>query len=121
MKLYDNSFILIPKRKFCTITRMSKSLYANKETYSRILEWGQNTSDEWYHPISRSQYQSLTTVKEGDTIEFALDDVSSEVQVLEVGKIYEYPLLRHINGEFKINHLLVDRVIRVKRLSNNTP
>lgn len=100
---------------------MSGKLYATKESYSRILEWGQNNSDEWYHPISRSQYQSLTSVNEGDTIEFYLDGVCTPVQVLEVGKIYEYPLLRHINGEFRIYNLMVDRVFRVKRLSNNNP
>lgn len=88
------------------------TLYATKESYSRILEWGQNTSEEWYHPVSRSQFQSLSSIKEGDIIEFVLDGLSKGVQVLEVGKIYDYPLLKHVNGDFKVG-FLVDRVVRV--------
>lgn len=90
-------------------------LYATQESYSRILEWGQNTTDDWYHPVSRSQFQNLISLKEGDIIEFSLDGVSREVQVVEIGTIYGYPLLKHINGDFNIS-LLVDRVIRVKRV-----
>jgi len=96
------------------MTRMS-ILYATQESYSRILEWGQNTTDDWYHPVSRSQFQNLISLKEGDIIEFSLDGVSREVQVVEIGTIYGYPLLKHINGDFNIS-LLVDRVIRVKRV-----
>jgi len=88
------------------------TLYATKESYPRILEWGQNTSEEWYHPVSRSQFQSLSSIKEGDIIEFVLDSVSKDVQVLEIGNIYDYPLLKHVNGDFKVG-FLVDRVIRV--------
>lgn len=90
-------------------------LYATKESYSRILEWGQNTTDDWYHPVSRSEFQKLISLKEGDIIEFSLDGVSKEVQVVEIGTIYGYPLLKHINGDFNIS-LRVDRVIRVKRV-----
>ncbi len=89
-------------------------LYATKESYSRILEWGQNTPEEWYHPLSRSQFQVLSSIHKGDVIEFVLDGVSKEVQVLEIGTFYDYPLLKHVNGDFKISDLLVERVVRVK-------
>lgn len=88
------------------------TLYATKESYSRILEWGVNTSEEWYHPVSRSQFQRLSSVKQGDIIEFVLDGLSKGVQVLEIGNIYDYYLLKHTNGDFKVG-FLVDRVIRV--------
>lgn len=91
-----------------------RTLYATKESYSRILEWGQNTYQEWYHPVSRSQFQNLSSLKAGDLIEFVLDGVSNGVQVLEVGTLYDYPLLKHVNGDFKVD-LLVERVVRVKR------
>ena len=91
------------------------TLYATKESYSRILEWGQNTSEDWYHPVSRSQFQSISSIKEGDVIDFVLDGLSNVVQVLEVGKIYDYYLVKHVNGDFKV-HFLVDRVVRVKRV-----
>ena len=92
-----------------------RTLYATKESYSRILEWGQNTCQEWYHPVSRSQFQNLSSLKAGDLIEFVLDGVSNGVQVLEVGTLYDYPLLKHVNGDFKVD-LLVERVVRVKRV-----
>ena len=106
----------MPKRPFYTYTRMPSTLYVTKESYSRILEWGQNTSEEWYHPVSRSQFQILSSIHEGDIIECVIDGLSKGVQVLEIGTIYGYPLLKHVNGDFKISDLLVDRVIHVKRV-----
>jgi len=97
---------------------MSNTLYASAETYSKILAWGEglNTSDEWYHPISRHQFaQGLTSLKVGDTIPFILDGVSTLVRVLDIGTIYDYPKMRHVNGDFHIPTLVVDRVIRVRR------
>lgn len=105
----------MPKRSLYTTTIMSRALYASKEEYANILEWGQNSSDEWYHPVSRSQFtKGLASVKAGDTIEFILDGISKEVQVVEIGNIYDYPLLKHINGEFSLSGMRADRVIRVK-------
>jgi hypothetical protein len=109
--------IHMPKHNRYTFTIMASALYINRDDYGRILEWGQNSSDEWYHPVSRSQFtQGLHLVKAGDIIEFILDGVSSNVQVVEVGTIYEYPLLRHANGDFNLTHMRADRVIRVKRV-----
>lgn len=109
--------IHVPKRSLYTTTIMSRALYASKEEYANILEWGQNSSDEWYHPVSRSQFtKGLASVKAGDTIEFILDGISKEVQVVEIGNIYDYPLLKHINGEFSLSGMRADRVIRVKRI-----
>ena len=96
---------------------MPPTLYATNDEYAQILQWGKNTSDEWYHPVSRSQFaQGLNSVNAGDTIKFALDGVSKNVQVVEIGHIYDYPLLRHVNGEFHLMNMRVDRVIRVKRI-----
>ena len=107
----------MPKRSLYTMTIMSRALYATKEEYERILEWGQNSSDEWHHPVSRSQFtKGLTSIKAGDTIEFILDGVSSGVQVVEIGNIYDYPLLKHVNGDFSLTGMRADRVIRVKRI-----
>lgn len=104
--------VKMPNCNYYTITRMP-TLYATKESYSRILEWGQNTSEEWYHPVSRSQFQSLSSVKQGDIIEFVLDGVPKDIQVLEVGKMCEYYLLKHVNGDFKMPDTFVENVIRV--------
>ena len=107
----------MPKHILYTFTIMASALYTNKDDYAHILEWGQNSSDEWYHPVSRSQFtQGLHLVKAGDVIEFILDGVSSNVQVVEVGTIYEYPLLKHANGDFNIMTMRVDRVIHIKRV-----
>jgi hypothetical protein len=96
---------------------MPPFLCATKETYAHILAWGENNSNEWYHPVSRPQFaQGLSTLQTGDTIEFFLDGVSSKVQILNVGEIYDYPLLKHINGEFNLSNMYVDRVIHVKRI-----
>lgn len=96
---------------------MPPTLYASNDEYAQILQWGKNSSDEWYHPVSRSQFtQGLYLVNEGDTIEFVLNGVSNNVQVVEVGHIYDYPLFKHINGEFNLMNMRVDRVIRVKRI-----
>ena len=107
----------MPKHILYTSTIMPGALYATNDTYTRILEWGQNSFDEWYHPVSRSEFaNSLYLVNAGDTIEFILDGVSIRVQVLEIGEIYDYPLLKHVNGEFNLTHMRADRVIRIKRV-----
>lgn len=107
----------MPKRSLYKTTIMSMALYASKEEYANILEWGQNSSDEWYHPVSRSQFtKGLASIKAGNTIEFILDGVLTGVQVVEVGNIYDYPLLKHVNGEFSLSGMRADRVIRVKRI-----
>ena len=90
------------------------ALYATAETYACILEWGQNNSSEWYHPVSRAQFTGLHPIKAGDIIEFVLDGVSKPIEVLEVGEIYEYPLLKHKNGEFNLSEMRADRVVRVR-------
>ena len=96
---------------------MSNTLYASAETYKKILAWGQNTSDEWYHPVARHQFaQGLTGVKVGDTITFNLDGLFQPVEVLDIGTIYGFSKMKHVNGDFHISTLLVDRVIRVKRV-----
>jgi hypothetical protein len=107
----------MPKYILYTAYIMPQALYATKESYDHILKWGQNSADEWYHPVSRRQFaEGLHSVNVGDQIEFVLDGVTRGVQVLEVGTIYDYPLLKHVNGDFNISNLLVDRVIRVKSL-----
>lgn len=94
------------------------ALYATTETYASILAWGQNNSTEWYHPVSRAQFTGLSGMKVGDTVEFILDGVSKPVQVLEIGEIYEYPLLKHKNGEFTLSEMRADRVVRVRAVAS---
>ena len=94
---------------------MPAILQATKESYSKILAWGENNMNEWYHPVSRAQFaQGLSSLNPGDSVEFVLEGVSRTVQVVSVGKIYEYPLMRHVNGDFPISSLHVDRVILVR-------
>jgi len=77
--------IHMPKHTLYIFTIMASALYTTRDDYTSILEWGQNSSDEWYHPVSRSQFtQGLHLVKAGDVIEFILDGVSSNVQLVEV-------------------------------------
>jgi uncharacterized protein YkvS len=95
------------------------TLYATKETYAQILDWGENNYTSWYHPVSRAEFtRYLKTLKVGDIIEFIVKDgLSTGVEVIEVGEIYDYPKQKHKYGDFKINGLIVDRLIRVKRVS----
>ena len=96
---------------------MPAVLYTTKEKYEHILSWGENSLEEWYHPVSRSQFTNgLSSVKAGDTLDFSLDGIEKKVQVVEVGNIYDYHLLKHKHGDFHISDLLVERVIRVKLL-----
>ena len=94
---------------------MCAKLYANKESYAKILTWGKNNMNEWYHPVSRAQFaQGLGSLNPGDLVDFVLEGVSQKVQVVSIGKIYDYPLMRHVNGDFPISTLHVDRVILVR-------
>ena len=94
---------------------MPAILQATKESYSKILAWGDNNTNEWYHPVSRAQFaQGLSSLNPGDSVEFVLEGVSRSVEVVSICNIYEYPLLRHVNGDFQISSLYVERVIRVK-------
>ena len=105
---------LMPKHSLYIPRIMANTLYATKENYERILEWGQNTSEQWYHPVSRGQFQKLHTVKAGDIIEFMYDGLCRGVKVLEVGEVYDYPAMKKVNGDFKIPEMRVERVILVK-------
>ena len=115
--LEDFNETIMPKRVLFRIHIMPNTLYADSDEYKKILAWGQNTSDEWYHPVSRHQFaKGLTEIKVGDLIPFSIDGLSQPVEVLEIVRIYDYPKMRHVNGDFHISTLLVDRVIRVKRV-----
>lgn len=92
------------------------TLYASKEAYKRILEWGDNNSNTWWHPVSRSDYTYLHTIKVGDIIECRIDGLSKGVQVLNICEVHMYPALKSLNGEFKLFNMRVDRVIRVKSM-----
>lgn len=105
---------ITPKHRIYIPRIMEKTLYATKENYERILEWGTNTTEQWYHPISRGQFQKLHTVKAGDIIEFMYDGLSRGVQVLDVGEVYDYPGMKNIYGDFKIPEMRVERVMLVK-------
>ena len=115
--LEDFNESIMPKRVLFTVHIMPNTLYADSERYKKIMAWGQNNSDEWYHPVARHEFaRGLTTLKVGDTIPFKLDDISQPVKVLDIGTIYDFPKLRHANGDFHISSLLVDRVILVRRV-----
>jgi uncharacterized protein YkvS len=105
---------ITPKHSIYIPKIMAKTLYATKEGYEKILQWGQNTTEQWYHPVSRGQFQALHTVKVGDIIEFIYDGLSRGVEVLEIGEVYDYPAMKNINGDFKIPEMRVERVILVK-------
>lgn len=105
---------ITPKYRIHIPRIMPNTLYATKENYARILEWGQNTAEKWYHPVSRAQFQKIHTVKVGDVIEFNYDGLSRGVKVLEIGEVYDYPIMKHVNGEFKIPEIRVERTILVK-------
>jgi len=93
---------------------MPRTLYSTKDTFAKILAWGQNTVNEWYHPVSRSEFTRLHSVKAGDVIDCMVDGLSIEVKVEKVGKIHEYPLFKHVHGDF--SDLRADRLIQVKRM-----
>ena len=92
---------------------MPRTLYSTKDSFSKILSWGQNTINEWYHPVSRSEFTGLSSVKAGDVIQHIIDGVSNDVKVITVGEIFEYPRMKHIHGDFGTR---ADRVILVTRI-----
>lgn len=115
--LEDIEMTLMSKAILYKVHRMPNTLYANSEAYKAILAWGQNCSDEWCHPVSRHQFaEGLSTLAAGDTIPFELDGISQPVKVLSIGTIYDYSKMKSLNGDFQISTLLVDRVIRVRRV-----
>jgi hypothetical protein len=92
---------------------MPRTLYSTKDAFKKILAWGQNTVNEWYHPVSRSEFTGLSSVKAGDVIDCVVDGVSTGTKVVRVGEIHEYPLLKHVYGDFGDR---ADRVIRLTRI-----
>jgi len=93
---------------------MPRTLYSTKDAFKKILAWGQNTLDQWYHPVSRPEFTGLSSVKAGDVIQCVVDGMSNDVKIVKIGEIYEYPLLKHLNGDF--DHMRADRVILVTRV-----
>lgn len=92
---------------------MPRTLYSTKDSFKKILAWGQNTVDQWYHPVSRPDFTQLHSVKAGDVIQHIIDGVSNDVKIITVGEIYEYPLMKHIHGDFGMR---ADRLILVSRI-----
>lgn len=105
-----------PKLSFYTPSRMPRTLYSTKDAFKKILAWGQNTVDQWYHPVSRPEFTALSSqsgqrLSAGDVIQHVVDGVSNDVKVgLGEG---EYPRMKHVHGEFGMRS---DRVILVKRV-----
>ena len=93
---------------------MPNTLYATKESYARILEWGENNSQFWWHPVSRSDFTHLHTLRVGDIIDCIIDEVSKKVEVLRICEVHEYAALKSLNGDFNIFNMRVDRAIYVK-------
>jgi hypothetical protein len=92
---------------------MPRTLYSTKDAFKKILAWGQNTVDQWYHPVSRPDFTGLISVKSGDVIQHVVDGVSTGVKVEKVGKIYEYPPMKHLHGDIGMQ---ADRLILVSRI-----
>ena len=92
---------------------MPRTLYSTKDAFKKILAWGQNTVDQWYHPVSRSEFTGLHSVKAGDAIDCIVDGVSTGAKVVRVGEIHEYPQLKHVHGDFGTR---ADRVIHLTRI-----
>ena len=96
---------------------MNPILYADNETYEKILAWGDNNRDEWYHPLSRSDLtRGFNTLKAGDYIDFILDGVSSKVQVVSSISSSVYGKLKHVRGEFSLCSMKVSVVLCVRRV-----
>lgn len=95
---------------------MPLKLYADNETYQSILGWGENNSNEWYHPISRSELtQGFHTLNAGDRIEFILDGVSHEVEVVKKVDRSEYGRLKYVRGELSVSSKKVEVVICLRK------
>jgi hypothetical protein len=93
------------------------SLSADTKTYNAILAWGQNTLNDWFHPVTRGEFvQGLESVKVGDIIQFILDGTARPVQVVSTGANYEYSHLKHLYGDVDLQQRF-ERVIRVKLLA----
>ncbi len=97
---------------------MPRTLYSTKDAFKKILAWGQNTVDQWYHPVSRPEFTALSSqsgqrLSAGDVIQHVVDGVSTGVKVEKVGEIYEYPRMKHVYGDFGTR---ADRVILVTRI-----
>lgn len=93
------------------------SLFADTETYSAILAWGQNTASDWFHPVTRGEFvQGLESVKVGDIIQFVLNGTAMSVEVVSTGANYEYSHLKHLYGDVNLP-LRFERVFRVRAVS----
>lgn len=92
---------------------MPRTLYSTKDSFKKILAWGQNTVNEWYHPVSRTDFTQLHSVKAGDVIQHIIDGMSNDVKVINVGEIFEYPHMKHVHGDFGTR---ADRLILVSRI-----
>jgi hypothetical protein len=94
---------------------MHPSLSADAATYKAIMAWGNNTADAWYHPVTRAEFTGLGSLRAGDTIDFILDGVSQPVQVVNIGAIYNFPLMKQLYGEVNVP-VKFDRYIYVRKV-----
>jgi len=101
---------------------MSQVLFVNDESWSRIMDWGQNSPNDWYHPITNRQFEErgFGNSKVNDIIPLNLGPGKgyTKVQIISLGA-NDYTHLRKVYGDFEIPRNIipsVDRVIRVRRV-----
>ena len=106
-----------PPPKSCPTTQMP-NMFADDSFYPRVMRWGQNHEDDWWQPITTSQFAEygFETAKIGDRATFWLNDDSYEVVIVGMVDKKGYQELAKVYGEFQMRDWQIDHLIRMRTI-----
>lgn len=63
----------------------SPILFADTQSYSHIMQYGQNHPSDWWHPVTEGQFTKygFQQCKPGDIIPFMLNGQATKVQFIQ--------------------------------------
>jgi len=98
-----------------------KKIFASYSTFPGIQKWGQNDMNDWWHPITRNQRETLADVNKGDKINFiyiSKDErpLTIPVKVVDVGSPLKYMLLAQLYGHPAVPDWNFADCIRVRKI-----
>ena len=94
------------------------NMFADDSFYPLVMRWGQNHEDDWWQPITASQFAEygFENTKIGDRATFWLNDESYEVVIVGMVDKKGYQELAKVYGEFQMRNWQIDHLIRMRTI-----
>jgi hypothetical protein len=92
-------------------------IFADSTTWPAIMNYGQNTPEDWYHPLTKHQYKTLRNLTYGDAIQLCFKgSLPIPLVVVNLGDDTAMNHLTSLFGTFQSPGWNFTHVIRVKKV-----